>query len=186
MHDKISGIRALHWYGKEQRNARKNLRKWKGEGIQSRTSREVDLEKEDDLCFLNYEKRMNNGLEKFSSSEAKEFSKPVTMKARSSAERVTVVALRAWDIRVTSFQRREVWKNSRQKQRGQFRLQRKETKWLCFVVFRHTWHSEKDGIKVEGAVCSVGDWQGRDVEQKNSSVLVPLRQVSLVCHSSKK
>lgn len=40
-------------------------------------------------------KEMNNGLEKFSRSEAKKSSKAITAKARSSAERVTVVALRA-------------------------------------------------------------------------------------------
>lgn len=45
--------------------------------------------------FLAMGKEMNNGLEKFSSSEAKKSSKPITTKARSSAERVTVVALRA-------------------------------------------------------------------------------------------
>lgn len=45
--------------------------------------------------FLAMGKEMNNGLEKFSSSEAKKSSKPITAKARSSAERQTVVALRA-------------------------------------------------------------------------------------------
>lgn len=46
-------------------------------------------------AFLAMGKEMNNGLEKLSSSEAKKSSKPITAKARSSAERVTVVALRA-------------------------------------------------------------------------------------------
>lgn len=43
-------------------------------------------------------------------------------------------------------------KEFHQKQRDEFRLQRKETAWRCCVVFGNTWSSVEDGNKREGAV----------------------------------
>lgn len=133
--------------------------------------------------FLAIGKEMNNGLEKFSSSEAKKSSKPITAKARSSAERVTVVALRLQSGKVSE---ERVMKEFHQKQRDEFRLQRKETAWRCCVVFGNTWSSVEDGNKREGAVqreiCRAGS-QNRKTHQYNS---LPLRQVWLVYHLGKK
>lgn len=76
-------------------------------------------------------------------------------------------------------------KESHQKQRDEFRLQRKETAWRSCVVFGNTWFS-KDGNKREGEVqqeiCRAGSQNKRTHQYKS----LPLRQVWLVCHLGKK
>lgn len=87
--------------------------------------------------FLAMGKEINNGLEKFSISEAKKSSKPIAAKAKVICRRSDSAGVERSRPQSGEDSQERVMKESHQKQRDECRLQRKETLALLCGVREH-------------------------------------------------